>query len=541
MLKRRLILLFTIFSIGIINAQIEDAWVYFKNKPNEAFYFESPLSMLSQRSLDRRTQQNIPLDSKDVPIANQYILQIKQSNGISVKAKSKWLNALHIIGTENDIRNLLSFNFVERIDFADKSLNSSGKPFKQVVYKKQDKDLQFKTTYEYGKTLNQVKLIGTDELHENDFTGKGMQIAILDAGFPNVDNFDAFSKVRSNNQIKGGYDFVNRNEDFYTGNSHGMSVLSTIAGYLDEQFVGSAPDADFYLFITEDNNKETPLEESLWVEAAEKADSLGVDLINSSLGYFTFDNPNYDYSYEDLDGKTTFISRGAEIAFSRGILVLNSVGNEGGDDWKYLIAPADAKSVLGIGAVNSEGLIAGFSSFGPTIDGRIKPDVCAQGAGVYVINYGGQISISNGTSFSSPILTGAVACLWQAFPNKTNLEITQLVKEFSNYYNNPKPQEGYGVPNFRELYKYLTKEEVEPESTVFKMYPNPTTKDVLFQFPTDVNKMEMNIYNTLGQRVYTNTILKNFPKSDVSFLNNGVYLLSLSYNNTVKNIKLIKE
>lgn len=541
MLKRRLILLFTIFSIGIINAQIEDAWVYFKNKPNEAFYFESPLSMLSQRSLDRRTQQNIPLDSKDVPIANQYILQIKQSNGISVKAKSKWLNALHIIGTENDIRNLLSFNFVERIDFADKSLNSSGKPFKQVVYKKQDKDLQFKTTYEYGKTLNQVKLIGTDELHENDFTGKGMQIAILDAGFPNVDNFDAFSKVRSNNQIKGGYDFVNRNEDFYTGNSHGMSVLSTIAGYLDDQFVGSAPDADFYLFITEDNNKETPLEESLWVEAAEKADSLGVDLINSSLGYFTFDNPNYDYSYEDLDGKTTFISRGAEIAFSRGILVLNSVGNEGGDDWKYLIAPADAKSVLGIGAVNSEGLIAGFSSFGPTIDGRIKPDVCAQGAGVYVINYGGQISISNGTSFSSPILTGAVACLWQAFPNKTNLEITQLVKEFSNYYNNPKPQEGYGVPNFRELYKYLTKEEVEPESTVFKMYPNPTTKDVLFQFPTDVNKMEMNIYNTLGQRVYTNTILKNFPKSDVSFLNNGVYLLSLSYNNTVKNIKLIKE
>ena len=300
--------------------------------------------------------------------------------------------------------------------FANKFITTSAKDQgTQKVIQHKNK-LEITTDYNYGNASNQIEMLKGEVLHQNNFTGEGMQIAILDAGFPNVDNFAAFKHIQDNNQILGGYDFVQRNEDFYTGYSHGMSVLSTIAGFLENEFVGTAPDAEFYLFITEDYDNETPLEESLWVEAAEKADSLGVDVINTSLGYTTFDNPNYNYTYNDMDGKTTFISRGAEIAFSRGLLLVNAAGNEGDTLWHYISAPADAESVLSIGAVNAVGTIAPFSSYGPTSDGSIKPDVCAQGSECIHYKCSGNIATSNGTSFASPILAGVITCLWQAFP-----------------------------------------------------------------------------------------------------------------------------
>ena len=455
-MKRKLLTLFLFFSIVQAFAQVEDAWVYFRDKPSETTFTNSPLTMLTQRALDRRNRYNISLDYKDIPVEASYVLQIKNATGVTIKARSKWLNALHIQGKQTDIDNLLSFNFVEKVEYANKSLNTVGRG---VIYEKPTqkyKKLDFTADFNYGNAANQIQMLNGDILHQNNFTGNGMQIAIIDAGFPNVDNFAAFQRIRTNNQILGGYDFVNRNDNFYTGHYHGMAVLSTIAGYIDNQFIGTAPDAKFYLFISEDSVNETPLEESLWVEAAERADSLGVDVINTSLGYTTFDNPNYNYEYNDMDGKTTFISRGAEIAFSRGMIVVNAAGNEGTSAWHYISAPADAASVLSIGAVNASGEIVGFSSYGPTADGRIKPDVCAQGANIYVINAAGNIATSNGTSFSSPVLTGVITCLWQAFPFKTNAEITQLVKESAHLYANPTAQEGYGIPNFKAIYESLT-------------------------------------------------------------------------------------
>ena len=435
---------------------MEDAWVYFNDKPSETTYTNSPLTMLTQRALDRRTRYNIVIDFKDVPVEATYVSQVKNSTGITIKARSKWLNALHIQGTKTDIDNLFNLSFVNSIDYANKSLNAVGKSSKNKKVIKTNKTLDIVTDYNYGNGANQIEMLSGEVLHQNNFTGEGMQIAVIDAGFPNVDTFPAFKRIRDNNQILGGYDFVNRNDNFYTGYYHGMAVLSTIAGYLDNQFIGTAPDADFYLFISEDADNETPLEESLWVEAAERADSLGVDVINTSLGYTTFDNSNYDYEYADMDGETTFISRGAEIASSRGMIVVNSAGNEGNSAWNYISAPADAASVLSIGAVNASGVIASFSSYGPTSDGRIKPDVCAQGASVYIINTSGNIATSNGTSFSSPVLTGVITCLWQAFPEKTNAEIIQFVKESSHLYTSPSSQEGYGIPNFQTVYNLLS-------------------------------------------------------------------------------------
>lgn len=454
-MKRTVLLFFFLTTFTNSFAQIEDAWVYFTDKPSETEFTNAPLTMLTQRALDRRARYNISLDFKDVPLESSYVSLVKNSSGITVKARSKWLNALHVQGTEAAIKNLENLSCVQSVYFANKNLNTAGKLTKENKQKYNNDKLKVVTEFNYGNATNQIEMLKGQVLHQQNFTGAGMQIAIIDAGFPNVDNFAAFQRIRDNNQVLGGYDFVNRSTNFYSGNYHGMAVLSTIAGYLDNQFVGTAPDAEFYLFISEDSANETPLEESLWVEAAERADSLGVDVINTSLGYTTFDNPNYNYEYADMDGQTAFISRGAEIAFSRGMIVVNSAGNEGNSAWHYISAPADAHSVLSIGAVNETRTIASFSSYGPTADGITKPDVCAQGANVYIINSVGNVATSNGTSFSSPILTGVIACLWQAFPEKSNAEIVQLIKESAHLFNNPTSQEGYGIPNFETIYNSL--------------------------------------------------------------------------------------
>ncbi|MFD1292716.1 S8 family serine peptidase [Lutibacter holmesii] len=544
-MKKTLLILTLFFSVFSLKAQTEDAWVYFTDKPSEKEFLSSPLKMLTQRSLDRRIRYNISLDFKDIPVEESYVLQLKTTEGIKILARSKWLNALHVQGSQEAITSLLDNNFVASIQFANKSLSSieKGSTSKKTVSKKNK--FEVLTDFDYGKGATQINIMKGEVLHENNFTGEGVQIAVIDGGFPNVDTFLSFERIRNNNQILGGYDFVNRDSNFYTGDSHGATVLSTIAGYVEDEFVGTAPDAHFYLFISEDVDIESPLEESLWVEAAEKADSLGVDIINTSLGYSTFDNPDYDYTYEDMDGNTAFISRGAEIAFSRGMILVNSAGNEGTDAWHYVTAPADSKSVLSVGAVYSFGVIAvaPFSSFGPTADGRLKPDVSAIGAFGTGIDASGNVTRSLfGTSFASPILAGSIACLWQAFPQKTNAEITQLVKESAHLYLNPTDQQGYGVPNFETIFNILIEEIPEIELENVQPFPNPVENELNFKFSTStVSEVEVVIYNLLGQMVSKEMVSKLYPVKDISYLAKGVYLLQLSYNNQKQTIKLIKK
>ena len=352
-MKKHYLFLF-IFITSFVFSQEQDAWVYFKDKPNAQFYFDTPSEMLSQRALDRRTNQSITLDAKDIPIDLSYVNQVKAVAGITVMAKSKWLNALHIRGTQAVINSLATFAFVSKVDFADKTLNQMGKIAKPAKIKKTNKSKETKIDYTYGTSANQIQMLNGQVLHQQNYTGSGKIIAVLDAGFPGVNTIEPFQRLRTNNQILGGYNFVLRNPDFYTGVSHGTSVLSTMGGYKENSLVGTAPDASYYLFITEDDATENPVEESLWVEAAEKADSLGVDIINTSLGYFgEHDNPAYNHTYSEMDGKTTFISRGADIAFSRGMIVVVSAGNGGNTSESHIGAPADAVSVIAVGAVNA--------------------------------------------------------------------------------------------------------------------------------------------------------------------------------------------
>ncbi|MGK0414142.1 MAG: serine protease AprX [Polaribacter sp.] len=286
---------------------------------------------------------------------------------------------------------------------------------------------------------------------------------------------------------------------------------------------------------------ETVLEETLWVEAAERADSLGVDIINTSLGYTTFDNSNHNHSYADMDGKTTFISRGAEIGVSRGMILVNAAGNSGNDAWKYIGAPADAASVFSIGAVDASRNIASFSSFGPAADGRIKPDVLAQGQGTAIINFSSGNSItSNGTSFSSPVMAGVIACFWQAFPNKNNFEIMDLIRATSDRFSNPKDQEGYGIPNFQAAYKTVLSVP-NFEETSIKIYPNPV-KDFFTILSNGDNFKEyiVQIYNILGKKILEKRQLIS-DKIDISNIEKGVYLLKIQKGNQENTIKFIKQ
>jgi serine protease AprX len=541
-MKKMLLFLFAISFFSTF-AQTEDAWVYLNDKPNSATFLQNPLQMLSQRSLDRRTTQNISLDLKDVPVDITYYNQLKNNVNIIVLGKSKWLNAVHVQGVESAIRVLLNtYSFIESIEFANKSLNANAKNTgKKIVASHQNKFSKTTTDFKYGNAENQIKMLKGDFLHQQNFTGDDMQMAIIDAGFPNVNTLSAFQRIRGNNQILGGYNFADRSTNFYTGNNHGTHVLSTIAGYLENQFVGTAPDAKFYLFISEIAETETVLEETLWVEAAERADSLGVNVINTSLGYTTYDNPNHSHTYADMDGKTTFISRGAEIGVSRGMILVNAAGNEGNGTWKYIGAPADAVSVFSIGAVNSSENIASFSSFGPTADQRIKPDVLAQGLGSAIINYSsGNVSTSNGTSFSSPIMAGVIACFWQAFPNKTNFEIMDLIRRSADRFNNPMDQYGYGIPDFEVAYNQVLALDNFKNASI-KIFPNPI-KDTfsIFVDAFAAESLSIQIYNILGQLVFENSKLVS-KNIDSKNLKNGIYILKIQYENQQKTVKLIKK
>ncbi|WP_072785489.1 S8 family serine peptidase [Flavobacterium haoranii] len=547
MKKSLLVLFFAFLSLNIFSQ--EDAWVYFTDKPDAAYYLSNPLEILSQRALDRRSNQGISLENSDVPIAQNYIDQVTASTGITVMAKSKWLNALHVRGSQANIQALTAFGFVSQVKFARHSLNTRiSNPNENIVNETskigQTKDkFEIAVNYNYGGSSNQVQMLNTHLLHQQNFTGQGKIIAILDAGFPGVNTQTPFQRLRDNNLILGGYNFPDRNNNFYTRNQHGTMVLSTMGGYVDNQLVGTAPDAQYYLFITEDTDypsytgSENPVEESYWVEALEMADSLGVDVVNSSLGYGAYDDAGYSYTYAMRDGQVGFASRGAGIAMQKGIVCVVSAGNEGNSSsGEYHIGiPADASNILTVGSVTSTEAYSSFSSIGPSADGRVKPDVAARGSNATLSNSSGTIITASGTSFSSPILAGSVASFWSALPNLTAAQVIDFVKQSADQFTAPDIYKGYGVPDF-QLALTLTTENFTNNADV-KIYPNPFT-NVLTIYLSNNNVEDFSIYNQLGQKIFSTKISSQNNSIDLSNLNSGVYFYEVA--NQVKG-KLIKK
>jgi serine protease AprX len=546
-MRKIVIYLFLISSF--IGFSQEDAWVYFKDKPNSTAFFSNPLSELSQRALDRRTAQGIALDIKDAPIYQPYINDIANSTGITVKAKSKWLNSLHVRGSIADIRALKLLSFVLSVDFADKTLNSSSnKTRPKEKFTVINKTMETAVTFNYGTSSNQIQMLNGHLLHQLDYTGSGKIIAVLDSGFPGVDIVTPFKRLRDNNQILGGYDYVNKSTNYFSGNFHGTYVLSTMGGFVDGQLIGTAPDAQYYLYITEDAisafpYSENPVEESNWVEAAEEADRVGVDIISTSLGYFGYDNPNYSHTYSDMTGDLAFASQGANIAFIKGIIVVASAGNDGQQAEPHVGIPAEAKNVIAVGAVQANETYALFSSIGPSFDNRVKPDVMAQGQTVVVSDIQGNIGTANGTSFSCPITSGLVACLWQALPGKSAQQIKQLITQSADNFNpivKSREQFGYGIPDFNlALANGLSVDAFS--SNDFVVYPNPTSDSISVIFPNDSDIKTITIYTILGQKVLEKNISNQSPNISLKTLSNGMYFYKIESNGFSKSGKIIKQ
>ncbi len=502
------------------------------------YSLSTPTDFLSQRSIDRRTKYNIPLSTLDLPVAPSYIAGVLGiSDSLSFYNKSKWMNCI-VVGTSDStladsINNLSYVSQVRWIFKGPKPTTANDFPgtFGPAV------TLTGGYGIDYGKADTQAVMMSLDYLHKRNYHGKGIVIAVLDAGFTDAAGITAFDHLRDSSRILGTWDFV-ANEQSVTGdNGHGTNVLSCMGGYIPGQFMGTAPQASYWLLRTEEGGSETVSEEYNWLAGAEFADSVGVDMINSSLGYTTFDFPSMDYTYADLNGNTTIITKAADLVARTGILVCNSAGNSGASSWYYLGAPADADSILAVGAVKSNRVNASFSSFGPSADGRVKPNVSAMGQDAYLIGILGMVQTGNGTSFSSPILCGAVACLWQKHPTKTNFEIMNAVQQSAHTFSSPTAQYGYGIPNFGVADKLLLAVDFSDyfSNQHIIVYPNPVT-GLNFSFDFYSNLTEeiiISIADAEGKTVHTQ-LYRVYEKSLDTYtialkkeLSRGVYVLNI--------------
>ena len=424
--------------------------LYLKDKDldHTPFSVNRPSEFLSQRSIDRRKRQGIPVDLTDLPVAPAYEKQVAEA-GIEIVGKSKWNNTLLIrIHKDKELRKLEGLEFITKRKKVFQAPDSVSQRMRSNVRNGLNEWSQGDEFY--GAADAQLKSLNGKKLHENGYRGKGMMIAVFDGGFMNADKIPALHKIK----LAGVKDFVvPESKSVFGEMEHGTMVLSTMAANAPDFYVGVAPEAQYLLIRCEDERTESLAEEDYWASAAEYADSCGVDVINSSLGYHGFDDSSMNHHYYEQDGNTALISRTASMCADKGIVCVNSAGNDGMGSWKKINFPADAKDILTVGSINEHGMNAAFSAVGPTADGRIKPDVMAFGSPTCVITGRGSIINDNGTSFSSPLVAGMVACLWQALPGKTAKQIIKLVKLAGDTQQHPDNVFGYGVPDFWKAYQ----------------------------------------------------------------------------------------
>jgi len=532
--------------------------IKFTDKNNSIFSVNSPLNYLSQRAIDRRINQGIAISNQDFPVNETYVNQLIVL-GAQVLNRSKWLNAVSIYCTDSLVmQSIQNQTFVESVTavkrpnslplvpkFEPESLlQPSSKNKKTIV------DFDYRNLLDYGPSFTQVSMLGGDLLHLAGYMGNGKVIAVIDAGFLVANQCETFDSLFINNQILGTWDFVSRDANVYDDHYHGTYVLSTIGGNTAGELIGTAPKASYWLLRSEDAPTEYIVEEFNWVCAAEFADSVGADIINSSLGYTTFDNPVQNHSYPDLNGSTAMASIGAEIAASKGMIVCNSAGNSGADPWLHIAVPADADHILAVGAVDGGEFIANFSSRGHSADGRIKPDVAAQGVATVGQYQPGLYVVGNGTSFASPLIAGMCASFWEAVPNLTAAQVIQKIKESCDQYNAPDSLKGYGIPDFAQAYYTITGKKITyPTSGIIDLVaPNPFKDFISVRYyAADTQFIDIQIFDIMGKelvykRQWCDT--KSYNKIDLqipSGMAQGMYIMQITTKQEKSVLKLIKE
>ncbi len=450
-------LLFGIASSPTLSAQtvrLNKYWVEFTDKKDSPYCTCRPTEILSPRALARRTKAGIAVVDNDLPVNPDYVNGLK-INGVQIHHTSRWLNAATVIADSAGAASLVSLPFVKKVQYVGRHIKYRNQPNlptrprpSGVKYPQPDsKD----PTWGYATLQN--SLLGIPTLQMAGYKGQGIWIGVMDGGFFNADIMPFFDSVALQGRLRQGWDFVEHDSTVYEDAPHGTAVLSTMAANLPGYMVGTAPGATYLLIKTEDIGGEFPVEEANWIAGAEWADSIGVDVINASLGYNTFNDTTLNHTYADLDGHSSIAARGATIAAQKGMIICNAAGNSGSERWRYLGVPADAPGIIAVGAVDLNLKHAKFSSYGPTADGRIKPDLCAPGDRMIVAgNAGSNLSTSSGTSLASPMMAGSMATLWSAYPDKTAKEILAAVFQAADQTLTPDNERGYGVPDFTEAW-----------------------------------------------------------------------------------------
>lgn len=548
-------------------AQITERVVYFKDKNGTAFSVSRPLEFLTQKSIDRRTKQGISITEQDLPVNADYISQIKNLGAV-VPYTIKWFNAAIVKADEATFIAIQNLSFVEKIDkvainldpnrvarisaTCDIDNNDTEEEICQEFEVKEITDIkntqENEENFNYGSSLAQIQMLGVDKMHEQGFLGQGIHIAVLDGGFLNANTLSAFSHA----DIAFVYDVVGNGQNVYQASSHGTKVLSAMLSKAEGEIIGTAPEATYYLFRTENtiNSYEMPIEEAFWVVGAEKADSLGVDIIQSSLGYYDFDNPSYNYTHSDLDGNTALISRAAQVATQKGIVVVTSAGNSGNDPWQKISFPADAVDVLAVGAVDRNSQIGNFSSLGNTADGRVKPDIMALGVGTTLWSEQNRLTTGNGTSYAAPLIAGLIAGFMQQNPNLTQQEVMTAVRRAGDNYSTPNPQYGYGIPTFArmnnpDLVLGQENEDLTNKDTQIRIFPNPVKSSLNIEIDEKLfianETLNLQIYNLQGQLILEEVLKSSKKEIEFPAVPKGIYIVHIKGQNYQGTIKLLKD
>ncbi len=533
-----------LFSGSIATFATPKYWVKLSNKNNSPYSLNNPQAYLSERAINRRERQGIPMDSTDLPLTPSYVDSIK-ATGATVLCQSKWLNALTVETSQPELISALSFVDTVQLSWVEPLTKSA-----RLKLENQHRTWVSDTTESmYGPSYTQISLHNGHKMHQAGFTGEGMLIAVLDAGFLNADKVPSLQHLYNEGRILGTHDFVNPSSDIYREHYHGMEVLSTMGAYAPGVLVGTAYNATYYLIRTEDAASEQPVEMDYWIAGAELADSLGADLINSSLGYYFWDAPFESNTYSDMDGATLRTSIGAELAAKKGMIITSSSGNEGNVPYKKLISPSDARGVVGVGSVGAQvnGTLADsvytpFSSRGYSADGRVKPNLCAKGYLSVVQFPNGDYGFNNGTSFSSPILCGMLAVLWQALPHYSASQIVELAQQNAHQFLGPDMYLGYGIPDIYKAYNLAT---TLPDTThdMLQVFPNPFHDYIRFVLPGSTTPIHVEMYSVTGRLVKSEGIAtqEQFYYIKTNTLPQGVYVLRVGTQEGTYTQKLLKK
>ena len=546
------LVLFSFLFLPLSNYAQVKYWVRLNNKIGSPFTLNNPSAFLSQKAITRRSFHNIAYDNKDLPVSPNYISLIDNVANVTVLFASKWLNGLVVsvpsasstaLNTINSFSFVLGTGQVNTYKIKIPELNEPLIDNNQTNLKPTLSNTL--SGFNYGGSYWQNKQLNVDCLHNKGYRGKGVTIAVLDAGFYNVDINPLFDSLRAYGRIIGTRDFVNGGNSVYEDHYHGMAVLSCMAANKPGVILGSAPDSFYWLLRTEDVNTETISEEYNWIRGAEFADSVGADILTTSLGYTQFDNSIQNHNYSTLNGKTAPMSIAATIAARKGLFVLNSAGNEGGGSWQYIGVPADADSACTVGAVDSLGIVANFSSTGPTFDGRIKPDLVARGVGAWVSFSNGQCGPGNGTSFATPILAGAIACFWQSHSNYNNIKLLDTLRKIASNAINPNNSIGWGITNMCTIPVGIENQSFNSNDNIdFIISPNPHNNKFTINinsritYPFFINLLDLTGKILISQQIKST---QNLIELDTHELDDGIYFLSLKSEMSFKTHKIIKQ